>query len=54
MLNGTTDDFHFTYQQLSGNGTIVARIASISNRFVQAGVMIRGALDSDSQNIACF
>ncbi|MFZ0641082.1 MAG: IPT/TIG domain-containing protein [Candidatus Acidiferrales bacterium] len=51
MLNGTTDDFHFTYQQLSGNGTIVARIASISNRFVQAGVMIRGALDSDSQNI---
>jgi RHS repeat-associated protein len=51
MLNGTSDDFHFVYQQLSGDGTIVARIASTSNGYVQAGVMIRDALESNSQNV---
>lgn len=51
LLAGTTDDFHFVYEPLSGDGTIVARIVSISNTYVQAGVMIRDTLQSDSQNV---
>jgi RHS repeat-associated protein len=50
LFGGTSDEFHFVYQQLSGDGTIVARVVSTSNNFVQAGVMIRGTLDSNSQD----
>lgn len=47
----TTDAFHFVYQPLSGDGTIVARVASIANThsWAKAGVMIRENLDSNAR-----
>jgi RHS repeat-associated protein len=45
-----TDSFHFVYQPLSGDGTIVARVVGAQPGTVsaQAGVVIREALDAGS------
>jgi endonuclease/exonuclease/phosphatase family metal-dependent hydrolase len=50
---GTADSFHFMSQPLSGNGEIVARVASIqnTNSYAKAGVMIRGALTAGSAHV---
>jgi regulation of enolase protein 1 (concanavalin A-like superfamily) len=47
---GTADAFHFAYRHLSGDGTIVARVASIdgSQSWTKAGVMIRAATTAGS------
>ena len=47
---GTADAFHFAYRPLSGDGTIVARVASLAGTDVwaKAGVMIRAATDAGS------
>jgi RHS repeat-associated protein len=45
------DAFNFTYQTLSGDGTIVARVASTSNVDAQAGVMIRETLDPAAKSM---
>ncbi len=48
----TSDQFHFVYQSLSGNGTIIARLYSIQediHEWSKAGVMIRESLDADSK-----
>jgi regulation of enolase protein 1 (concanavalin A-like superfamily) len=47
---GTADAFHFAYRPLSGDGTIVARVASLdgSDVWTKAGVMIRTATDARS------
>jgi regulation of enolase protein 1 (concanavalin A-like superfamily) len=44
---GTADAFHFAYTPMSGDGTIVARVASVSAgaAWVKAGVMLRDTLD---------
>jgi glucose/arabinose dehydrogenase/regulation of enolase protein 1 (concanavalin A-like superfamily) len=49
---GTADSFHFVYQALNGNGTIVARVASIQNTsaWAKAGVMIRESLAANARN----
>src|SRR5208282_2740101 len=48
FLSASTDAFHFAYQPLSGDGTIVARVVSTSSTNAQAGVMIRETLSSSS------
>ncbi len=47
---GSADAFHYVYQPLSGDGTIVARVASVQNTapWAKAGVMIRGSLSPGS------
>ena len=40
------DVTHFVYQQLSGNGSIIARLVSLQGAGAQAGVMIRQTLSS--------
>jgi hypothetical protein len=48
---GTADAFHYAYRALTGDGTIVARVASVQqnvNVWVKAGVMIRETLDPGS------
>jgi regulation of enolase protein 1 (concanavalin A-like superfamily) len=48
---GTADAFHYAYRALTGDGTIVARVASVQqnvNAWVKAGVMIRETLDPGS------
>jgi regulation of enolase protein 1 (concanavalin A-like superfamily) len=49
---GTSDAFHFVYQQLSGDGSIQARVASLQQADVwsKAGVMIRETLDANAKN----
>jgi hypothetical protein len=44
------DEFHYVYQPLSGDGTIVARVASLqeTDPWAKAGVMIRQSLASNS------
>jgi fibronectin type 3 domain-containing protein len=47
---GTSDAFHYVYQALSGDGTIVARVVSVQNTdgWAKAGVMIRESLNANS------
>jgi len=47
---GTADQFHFVHQLLTGDGSVVARVATIQNVDVwtKAGVMIRTSLAPDS------
>ena len=47
---GAADAFRYAYQPLAGDGTIVARVASVqsTNAWVKAGVMIRGDLTAGS------
>jgi len=45
-ISGTADAMHFVYQSLSGDGTIVARVASSTGG--QAGVMIRETLNANA------
>jgi len=47
---GTSDQFHYVYQSLSGDGEIEARVASLenTNSWAKAGVMIRETLTGGS------
>lgn len=49
---GSADGFRYVYQQISGNVTLTARVASIGNTdpWAKAGVMIRNSLSSNSQH----
>ena len=49
-LNVSADGFHFVYQPLSGDGTIVARVVSTGYAYAQAGVMIRETLNAGSNH----
>jgi hypothetical protein len=50
----TADQFRFAYKQLSGNGSIVARVDSIvpADPWTKVGVMIRESLDAGSKHAA--
>ncbi len=49
-ITGESDQFHFAYQQLSGVGSITAKVVSLTNpsTTTKAGVMIRETLEPDS------
>ena len=49
---GTADAFHFAHSSLSGDGSIVARVASVQNVHAssKAGIMMREALTTGSRN----
>jgi len=53
---GAADAFQFVYQPLSGDGTIIARVANVQNvhPWTKAGVMIREALTPASPHAALF
>ncbi len=46
-----SDQFHFLYQNLSGDGSIVARVASVQNTnpWAKVGVMMRESLAANSR-----
>ncbi len=50
-IEGSSDKFHYVYESLSGDGTIVARVSSIENTdpWAKGGVMIRETLSADSR-----
>ncbi|MGB3149822.1 MAG: malectin domain-containing carbohydrate-binding protein, partial [Maribacter sp.] len=47
---GSVDEFHYVYQELSGDGEIIAQVMSLdqTNVWAKAGVMIRGDLDANA------
>ncbi len=49
---GTADQLHFAYKQLSGPGSITAKVVSVSltDSWAKAGVMIRESLEAGSAN----
>ncbi len=49
---GNSDEFHFAWKELSGAGSIVAKVESVENthEWAKAGVMIRDTLDADSRH----
>src|SRR5260221_508704 len=51
-ISGTADAFHFVYQGLSGDGTIVARVTSMQGG--QVGVMIRETLTPGSTDALVY
>lgn len=51
----STDGFHFVYQPLSGDGTIVARVLSLQgSSAAQAGIMIRETLSPGANHVYLF
>jgi regulation of enolase protein 1 (concanavalin A-like superfamily) len=51
---GNADAFHYMYQELSGNGEIIARVTNVgtgSSTWAKAGVMIRETLNADSKHM---
>ena len=46
----TSDQFHFVYVPFTGNGTIIAQVATQgdTNAAAEAGVMFRNSLAADS------
>ncbi len=53
-IAGAVDAFHYTYQPVSGNVTIVARVATIQSGTAAArvGIMIRESLAANSRHAA--
>src|SRR5437879_11725700 len=50
-----SDGFHFVYQPLSGDGTMVARVFSLQcSSAAQAGIMIRETLDPGANHVFLF
>ena len=49
---GTADEFQFAYRTLTGNGSIVARVATLQNvdQWTKAGVMVRASLTPGSRH----
>ncbi len=50
---GTADEGHFVYQPLTGDGEMVARVASLqnTNAWAKAGVMFRASTAANSQQV---
>src|SRR5579883_1001148 len=54
-IQGTSDSFHFSDQQLAGDGTFIARVVSFqSSGYPQIGIMIRETLDPASANVFIY
>jgi hypothetical protein len=51
---GTSDEFRYDEMSLTGNGTIIAKIASLgdTNAWSKAGVMIRNSLTASSAEVS--
>ena len=51
----SADSFHFAYQPLNGDGTIVARVLSVQgSSAAQAGIMIRETLSPGADHVYLF
>ncbi|GCE29676.1 hypothetical protein KDA_51600 [Dictyobacter alpinus] len=52
----SVDAFHYVYQPVNGDTTVIARVVSLSNSspYAKAGVMIRKSLDSGAANAAAL
>jgi RHS repeat-associated protein len=48
VTSNSSDAFHFVYQQMTGDTTIIARVLTESSSFANAGVMLRSSLSPSS------
>ncbi len=50
---GTSDNFYFVYQTLTGDGQITARVQSleVTDAWAKAGVMMRASLNANSRHV---
>ena len=50
-IETTSDEFHYVYQPLSGDGTVVAKVSSIveTDPWAKGGVMIRESTSASSK-----
>ncbi len=55
-IAASADEFHFVYVPVSGNATIVARVAAIQNTsaWAKGGVMLRESLAANSRHASMF
>ena len=54
-IGSTSDTMHFVYEPLSGNGSIVARVVSVSGgSYPEVGVMIRQTLNANDINAFAY
>src|SRR6266478_5169837 len=53
-LFATADGFHYVYQSLTGDGTMVARVVSLQGSSAQAGIMIRETLNPGANHVYVF
>src|SRR5207245_4325641 len=53
-LFSSADGFHFAYQSLTGDGTMVARVVSLSGSAAQAGIMVRETLNPGANHMYLF
>src|SRR5260370_1033674 len=53
-LFASADGFHYVYQSLSGDGTMVARVVSLQRSSAQAGIMIRETLNPGANHAYLF
>jgi regulation of enolase protein 1 (concanavalin A-like superfamily) len=53
---GSADEFRFVYKQLTGDGSITARVSSVTNQnaWSKAGVMMRETLTAGSKHATMF
>lgn len=51
-IGGSADGFHYTYQQVTGDFTLVARVASASGTLSNTGIMMRESLDPGAPTAA--
>jgi parallel beta-helix repeat protein len=53
---GSSDSFHFVYRQLTGDGTIIARVDGMTktNGLAKAGVMFRDSLAANAKQAGVF
>jgi regulation of enolase protein 1 (concanavalin A-like superfamily) len=53
-INATTDAFNYTYDKLTGDGSITAKVTSMSNSnaWARAGVMIRDGTAANAKSVA--
>lgn len=55
-IEGTSDNFHYLYTSLSGQGRVIARIDSVTNThdWTKVGVMVRQSTAPDAANAMFF
>ena len=53
-LFASSDGFHFVYQSLNGDGTMVARVVSLQGSSAQAGIMMRETLNPGANHVYLF
>jgi hypothetical protein len=55
-IAGTSDEFHFAYMQLTGVGSITARVVSVEQTHggAKAGIMFRNSLEPDARHASVY